>query len=89
MGSYTLVLTRGTHVVDRRAGLAILGALADRQPVVSIDVDLLCDGFVKRGVQIITSHVVALIPDDEADTVRDEIPFGPNVTPLRQIGQAR
>lgn len=83
MESYTLILTRGTHVVDRRAGDAILAALAEGAPVVSVDVDLRSDGFTQRGVQLATAHVVALIPNEDAGANDDAIPFGANVTALR------
>ncbi len=81
MESYTLVLTRGTHVVERRTGETILAALDAGERVVGVDLDILCDGFTRRGVRLATSHVIALIPNEDAVEV-DAIPSGANVRPF-------
>jgi hypothetical protein len=84
MISYTLILSRGTHVVSPAAAAAILDALASRAALVSIDIDLLCDGFIRPGVKLATSHVVALIPNESSVHETDEIPCGSNITALRR-----
>ena len=64
-------------------------ALSNHEPVVTVDVDLICDGFVRRDVRLSTSHVIAVIPNVTDEAESDEIPFGPNVTPFRPLRQAR
>jgi hypothetical protein len=89
MESYTIVLTRGTHVVTPAAGEAILAAMARNEQVVTVDVDMLCDGFIRTGVHLATSHIVAVIPNVSAAAGSDEIRCAPNVSALRPLRQAR
>jgi hypothetical protein len=83
--SYTLILSRGTYVVDTTDGESILEALSNRKPVVTVDVDMLGDGFVRENVRLATSHVIAVIPNVADDKALDEIPYAPNVTLLRAL----
>ena len=89
MDSYTLILTRGTHVVAREAGESILAALESGQKYVTVDIDMLCDGVVNSGVHIATAHVVAIVPNADNADADDEIRFAPNVSLLRSARDAR
>ena len=89
MASYTLILSRGTHFVNETDGEAILTAIANSEPTVTVDLDMIGDGFLKRGVRLATAHVVAVIPNDDDEETDDQIPFGPNVTALRPQRLAR
>lgn len=89
MGSFTLILSRGTSFVCQEQGEAVLAAMAAGEPFVTVDVDLLGDGFVRRGVRLALTHVVAVVPNDEELETVDEIPYGPNVAAFRQRRAAR
>ena len=83
MNSYTLIITSGMHFLDVDAGETVLSALANGHKLVTVDIDWVGDGFVRRNVTLNTTHIVALIPN-EADEVLDAIPYGPNVRALRR-----
>ncbi len=89
MASYTLLLSRGMHFVDEAGGQAILAALSEGDAFVTVDVDLIGDGFIRRGVRLSTSHIVAIIPNDEEAVSAEPVPFGPNVTALSRQRRAR
>jgi hypothetical protein len=89
MESYTVVLTRGTHVVAREVGESILTALTSDKKYITADIDILCDGFVRTGVHISTAHVVAVIPNADVEDSSDEIRFSSNVSSLRPVRQMR
>jgi hypothetical protein len=75
--SYSLILSKGTHLVDEGTRVRILDAIASGEPVVEIPVDRYHDG-TRTTATVVVAHVVALFPHDSPDDV--EVPT--NVTPL-------
>ncbi len=75
--AYSLVLSKGTHLVDESARTRVLAAIEDGARVVEIAVDRYHDGS-RTTATIVTAHVVAFFPL-EAD---DDIALPANVTPL-------
>lgn len=75
--AYSLVLTKGTHLVDEATRARILDAIEHGERVVEIPVDRYQDG-TPTTATIVTAHVVAFFPLESADDV--ELPT--NVTPL-------
>lgn len=75
--SYSLILSKGTHLVDERARARILAAIEAGERVAEIEVDRYQDGTTARAT-IVLAHVIAFFPhDDDA-----EIELPANVTPL-------
>ncbi len=64
---YTLILTKGTHLVSETAAAAILHAVQAREPLVDIELDPF-GGSEPRTTSLATAHVVALMrnPDVRA-----------------------
>jgi hypothetical protein len=75
--AYSLVLSKGTHLVDEPARARVLAAIANGERVVEIPVDRYHDGTATTAT-IVTAHVVAFFPLDAAD----DIALPANVTPL-------
>ena len=75
--SYSLILTKGAHVVDETTRLRVLEAIEAGRRVVEIPVDRFADGTTTTAT-ILTAHVVAFFPHDSPDDA--ELPL--NVTPL-------
>jgi hypothetical protein len=75
--TYSLILSKGTHLVDERARARIVDAIAKGEPVVEIPVDRYHDGTTATAT-IVVSHVVAFFPHEAAD----ELDVPTNVTPL-------
>ncbi|HEX3465705.1 MAG TPA: hypothetical protein VHS78_16770 [Candidatus Elarobacter sp.] len=75
--TYSLILSKGTHLVDDRARARIVDAIEHGERVVEIAVDRFQDGTATTAT-IVTSHVVAFFPHEALDDV--ELPE--NVTPF-------
>ena len=75
--TYSLILTKGTHLVDERAHARIVAAIENGERVVEIPVDRFQDG-TTTSATIVTAHVVAFFPHEALDEV--ELPE--NVTPF-------
>ena len=75
--SYSLILSKGTHLIDEDTRARIVDAIANGEPVVEIPVDRYHDG-TRTLATVVVAHVVALFPHDSLDDV--EVPT--NVTPL-------
>jgi hypothetical protein len=77
--AFSLVLSKGTHLIDDGARTRVLEAIEAGARVVEIDVDRYHDGACTTAT-IVTAHVVALFPldDDEATLAT----AASNVTPL-------
>lgn len=69
MTQYTVVLTKGSYLVDEADANRIRDAVGSRSPFVEVGVDLRCDGVVAHRAEIATAHVVTLVrvPDPIAD----------------------
>ena len=78
--AYSLVLTKGTHVVDEPARARLLDAIETGARTVEVALDRYQDG-CRTTATVVTAHVVALFPlDDEEGTLPA------NVTPLVRRG---
>ena len=75
--TYSLVLSKGTHLVDERARARIVGAIECGERVVEIAVDRFQDG-TSTTATIVTAHVVAFFPHEAVEDA--ELPD--NVTPF-------
>lgn len=81
MPQYTVVLTKGTYVVDEPDAERIRSAVASGEPFVEVGLDLRCDGAASHRAEIATAHVVTLVRVPEArETARDVA--APNVRRL-------
>jgi hypothetical protein len=78
---YSLILSKGTHLVDESARRHILAAIENGERVVEISVDRYQDGTTTTAT-VVTSHVVAFFPLD-AD---DDVALPSNVMPLLRRG---
>jgi hypothetical protein len=79
--SYSLVLSKGTHLVDEDARARVLDAIERGARVVEVAVDRYADGSTTTAT-VVTAHVVALFPHDEAGDAALPV----NVTPLLRRG---
>jgi hypothetical protein len=77
--AFSLVLSKGTHLIDEGARARVLEAIEAGARVVEIPVDRYQDGACTMAT-IVTAHVVALFPLDDVDAL--PAGAGPNVTPL-------
>jgi hypothetical protein len=78
---FTLILTKGTHLVSEAAAQTILAAVRAREPLVEIELDPF-GGAEPRLTSLATAHVVALTRNPlERDAVCERA--GGNVTRLR------
>ena len=75
--AYSLVLSKGTHLVDERARAQIVEAIANGERVVEVPVDRYQDGTATTAT-IVTAHVVAFFPHDALE----DIDLPANVTPF-------
>jgi hypothetical protein len=75
--AYSLILSKGTHLVDERARERIVEAIANGERVVEVPVDRYHDGTATTAT-IVIAHVVAFFPHDALE----EIALPANVTPL-------
>jgi hypothetical protein len=78
---YTLVLSKGTHLVDETARHRILTAIRDGERVVEVSLDRYQDGMMTAAT-VVTAHVVAFFPLESAD----ELALPGNVTPFVRRG---
>ena len=77
---YSLILSKGTHLVDEGTRLRILAAIENGDRVVEIPVDRYQDGMTTTAT-VVTSHVVAFFPLEA-----DDVEFPSNVTPFVRRG---
>lgn len=77
--SYSLILSKGTHLVDASTRTRVLDAIAQGEPVVEIPVDRYHDG-TRTMATLVVAHVIAFFPHDALE----EIDVPTNVTPLRR-----
>jgi len=75
--SYSLILSKGTHLVDECTRRRILDAIAQGETVVEIPVDRYHDG-TRTMATLVVAHVIAFFPHDSPDDA--EVPT--NVTPF-------
>jgi hypothetical protein len=61
MAHYTVVLTKGSYLVDEADANRIRDAVASRSAFVEVGIDLRCDGVVAHRAEIATAHVVTLV----------------------------
>jgi hypothetical protein len=61
MAHYSVVLTKGSFLVDEADADRIRDAVASRSAFVEVGVDLRCDGVVGHRAEIATAHVVTLV----------------------------
>lgn len=78
---YTLVLSKGTHLVDETARHRVLAAIRNGERVVEIALDRYQDGSTTAAT-IVTAHVVAFFPLESAG----ELTLPDNVTPFVRRG---
>ncbi len=64
--SYSLILSKGTHLVDERTRGLIVDAIAKGEPLVDIPVDRYHDGTTTVAT-VVVAHVIALFPHDALD----------------------
>jgi len=82
--TFTLVLTKGTHVISAAAAAAILAALREREAIVSIALHPYGGVDADRITTLAVRHVVALTPNSQPSSLaRAESSFD-NVAPLRR-----
>ena len=83
--TYTLILTKGTHVISRDGAERILGALRTRQVMIEIELDPFGPPDSVRSTTLLLSHVVALTENPPLS-----VPATPaeNVIALRKKGRA-
>jgi hypothetical protein len=74
---YSLILTKGTHLVDEGARRHVLTAIESGERVVEIPVDRYQDG-IATAATIVTAHVIAFFPLD----AEDDLVAAGNVTRL-------
>ena len=79
--SYSLVLSKGTHLIDDDARIRVLDAIENGERVVEIPVDRYHDG-TSATATIVTAHVVAFFRHEAFDDI--ELPA--NVTALVRRG---
>ena len=79
--SYSLVLSKGTHLVDEYARTRVLDAIENGERVVEIAIDRYHDGSSAKAT-IVTAHVVAFFPHEACEEV--ELPA--TVTALARRG---
>lgn len=79
--SYSLVLSKGTHLVDERTRRRVLAAIEKGERVVEIPVDRYQDGTTTTAT-VVTAHVIALFPNEPLDG--GALPA--NVTPFVRRG---
>jgi len=75
--TYSLILSKGTHLVDEDARARIVDAIEHGERVVEIAVDRFQDGTATIAT-IVTAHVVAFFPHEPLD----ELELPENVTPF-------
>ena len=70
MAQYSVVLTKGSYLVDEADADRIRDAVAARSAFVEVGVDLRCDGVTAHRAEIATAHVVTLVrvPDRIAES---------------------
>jgi len=83
--SYTVILTKGVHLVDRAAADAIRAAIENGDRTVEVTLDPLGNADVNRRTLVAVRHIIAL-----AENGRDVAgPMPANVAPLqRSAGSA-
>jgi hypothetical protein len=67
---YTLILSKGTHLVSDDAAEGILEAIRSGEPLIRVDLDLFGRSAVRRETTIVTSHVVALTKNLPRESAR-------------------
>jgi hypothetical protein len=77
---YSLILSKGTHLVDETTRRRVLAAIESGERVVEIPVDRYQDGTMSTAT-VVTSHVVAFFPLEA-----DDVEFPNNVTLLVRRG---
>ncbi len=82
--SYSLVLSKGTHLVDADARRRILEAIDRGERVVEITLDRYQDG-AATAATIVTAHVIAFFAHEPLD----DAALPPNVTPIFAATAAR
>ena len=78
MPQYSVVLTKGSYLVDEADADRIRDAVAARCAFVEVGVDLRCDGVVAHRAEIATAHVVTLVRVPDRFAEADD----PKVRPL-------
>ncbi len=73
---YSLVLSKGTHLIDESARTRVLAAVESGARVVEVELDRYQDG-TPAVATVITAHVVAIFPLED-----DRVALPANVTPL-------
>jgi len=73
---FSLVLSKGTHVIDDDARARLLAAVESGARIVEVEVDRYADGTASRAT-IVTAHVIAIFPieDDVAALPANVMPF--------------
>jgi hypothetical protein len=65
--TYTLILTKGMHVISSSAALQIKDAILKRCPTVDVELDPFGGFHTSRVTTIVTRHVVALTANPPAE----------------------
>ena len=81
--TYTLVLTKGTHVISAAAADTILAALRKREAIVCVSLDPFGGIDAERITTLAVCHVVALTPNPQTSNEAQNQTFD-NVAPLRR-----
>lgn len=84
--SYTLVLSKGTHVVSSDQARRILDAVTNGEPFVEVQIGVFGDATETRRVTVIVSHVVAIFENEARD---DEIELPPEKVRYLRRGSGR
>ena len=79
--SYSLILSKGTHLVDESTRRRVLDAIERGERILEIPVDRYHDGSTTTAI-VVTAHIIALFAHDDAED--DDLPA--NVTPLVRRG---
>jgi hypothetical protein len=79
--SYSLILSKGTHLVDETTRRRVLRAIEMGERVVEIPVDRYHDGTTTTAT-VVTAHVVAFFAHEPVD----DVALPANVTPFVRRG---
>jgi hypothetical protein len=71
--TFTLVMSKGSYVLDEEQASAVLQALEECTPHILVDADIAGDGLYRSAVRVVTAHVVALIRNEPKNSERGKL----------------
>ncbi len=63
--SYTLVLTKGMHLIDAEAAVCVRRAIETKQLLVELRISFLSDGVCHTPAEIATAHIIGLLKNEQ------------------------